>query len=169
MKQKKKDLVPLPVIIYNANNFYRYFIQSLYKCYYSIVKSEPQCVGTLMEFGRFVWIHIHSSVNKLYSSGFFGKGDLSRSEPTWFDRNVQQNKLSLEDLTVERRRKRRNQELTNENMLTPEQVLHSTAQKDAETFQLDLYESFFLVYATNSLVIKNTNGVIFPILKKSAI
>lgn len=166
MKQKKKELIPLPVAIYTANNFYRYLIQSLLKCYYSIVKSKPQCTGTFIEFGRFVWIHNQSSINKLYTSGFFGKGDLSRSEPTWFDRNVQQNKSSLEDLTVERRRKRRNQELKlNDNMLTPEQVLQSTLHKDTEVFQLDLYESFFLVYATNSLSINSTNGVIFIFLQ----
>lgn len=116
--------------------------------------------GTFIDFGRFVWIHDQLSITELFQSGSFGKGDLSRSEPTWLTRNIRQNKESLEELTVERRRKRRNQkETNNENNLKADQVLDLTLHKDVETFQLDLYEAFFLVYALNSLLIKNAHQV----------
>lgn len=152
----KQDLTPLPVKICCKGNIF----QSLLKCYYSIIKPKPLMTGTFMEFGRFVWIHDQLSITELFQSGSFGKGDLSRSEPTWLNRNIQQNKESLEEITVERRRRRRNQKVTNnENILKSDQVLDLTLHKDFETFQLDLYEAFFLVYALNSLLIKNVHQV----------
>lgn len=163
MKLKEKDLIPLPVAIHPSTNLYDYLLQQLRKCYYAFIKPEPQFSGTFMEFGRFVWIHDRSSIHKLYKSGFFGKGDLSRSEPTWFHRNVQQNKVSLEELTVERRRKRRNMEIqTNDDTLKTNQILDFALNEDVETFHLDLYEAFFLLYATNSLSVTCTNGVSSP-------
>ncbi|GAA5806254.1 tRNA intron endonuclease [Helicostylum pulchrum] len=152
--KNKKVLTPLPVNIYNGNRLLR----SLYKFYYSIFKSQPQITGTFLEFGRFVWIHDQSSITKLHQSGSFGKGDLSRSDPTWLERNIQQNKASLEEITVERRRKRRGKDqVDNQNLMKPDQVLTSTNYSNVESFQLDLCEAFFLVYALNSLIIKSTN------------
>ncbi|KAI7888227.1 tRNA intron endonuclease, partial [Mucor mucedo] len=149
----RKDLPPLPVKICDGNIF-----QRLVKCYYSFIKPEPAMTGTFVEYGRFVWIHDQLSITELFQSGSFGKGDLSRSEPTWLIRNIQQNKESLEEITVERRRRRRNQKVSNnENLLKADQVLDLTLHKDVETFQLDLYEAFFLVYALNSLLIKNAH------------
>lgn len=163
--KKHNDSSPLPVIVYPTNNFYSHIIKALLQCYYSFIKPKPQFTGTFMKFGRFVWIHNEASISKLYHSGSFGKGDLSRSEPTWLNRNIQQNKESLEEITVERRRKRRNQKLTASNttnddvLLKPNELLELTDYKNIETFQLDLYEAFFLIFATNSLMIKSTNQV----------
>lgn len=159
MKFKEENLIPLPVEIHQSADLYSYLIQQLLRCYYAIVKPEPHFKGTFMEFGRFVWIQDQSSIHKLYKAGFFGKGDLSRSEPTWFNRNVQQNKVSLEELTVERRRKRRNADIqSSDDTLKPHQILDFARNQDVETFQLDLYEAFFLSYATNSLSITSANG-----------
>lgn len=164
MKFKEENLIPLPVEIHQSADLYNYLIQQLLRCYYAIVKPEPHFKGTFMEFGRFVWIQDQSSIHKLYKAGFFGKGDLSRSEPTWFNRNVQQNKVSLEELTVERRRKRRNADIqSSDDTLKPHQILDFALNQDVETFQLDLYEAFFLSYATNSLSITSANGVSFCI------
>lgn len=162
MKSKKENLIPLPVAIHPSADIYNYLLQQLLRCYYAIVKPEPRFSGTFMEFGRFVWIQDRSSIHKLYKSGFFGKGDLSRSEPTWFNRNMQQNKVSLEELTVERRRKRRNANIeASDETLKPDQILDFARNQDVETFQLDLYEAFFLSYATNSLSLTSINGVSF--------
>lgn len=156
---------PLPVIMYSTNNsFYSHIIKTLYQYYYSFIKPTPPFTGTFMEFGRFVWIHNEAAISQLYTSGFFGKGDLSRSEPTWLDRNLRQNTKSLEEITVERRRKRRNQAsleavATNDDLLKPNEILEMTDNKNIESFQLDLYEAFFLIFATNSLSIQDTNQV----------
>jgi tRNA-splicing endonuclease subunit Sen2 len=165
-QNKKKaavDLVPLPLTVYPSDTYFNFVIKSLLQCYYSVIKPKPQFTGTFMEFGRFVWIQHGDSVRKLYHSGFFGKGDLSRSEPTWLSRNIQQNKDSLEEITFERRRKRRNQKLTeNDNLLKPDEILNMTCYTDAENFQLDLYEAFFLAYALNSLSITSSSQVKNP-------
>lgn len=154
----KKVSIPLPVNLYGGSKL----LHGLIRLYYSVFLPQPEITGTFMEFGKFVWIHDQTWITKLHQSGSFGKGDLSRSDPTWLDRNIQQNKESLEEITVERRRRRRgrNQEVDNENILKPEQLLVLTNYSNVETFQLDLYEAFFLVYALNSLRIKSTNQVI---------
>ncbi|CEP16377.1 hypothetical protein [Parasitella parasitica] len=109
-----------------------------------------------MEFGKFVWVQ--KGQGNLYGSGFFGKGDLSRSDPTWFTRTVEQNKNSLEEITVERRRKRRQKNINGEaaeefDTFTSSELLDLTSHTDVENFQLDLYEAFFLVYALNALTV----------------
>ncbi|KAI9358993.1 hypothetical protein BD770DRAFT_63071 [Pilaira anomala] len=164
----KKVTIPLPVSLYGGSKL----LHGLIRLYYSVFLPQPKITGTFMEFGRFVWIHDQTWITKLHQSGSFGKGDLSRSDPTWLDRNIQQNKESLEEITIERRRRRRrgggggggrNQEVDNENILKPEQLLVLTNYSNVETFQLDLYEAFFLVYALNSLRIKSTNQKLLSI------
>lgn len=155
---KKSKVVPLPVKVYRSDTFYDRLIQLFLQI--CSLKPTPQTniTGIFMEFGKFVWVQKGQS--RLYNSGFFGKGDLSRSEPTWLKRTVEQNKNSLEEITVERRRKRRqknnsNDALENLDILTSIELLDSTSKIDVENFQLDLYEAYFLVYALNALSIVN--------------
>lgn len=164
-KIKELDSNPLPVKVFDTYSVYTRLARQLLQIYYTVfTPPRPHCFGTFMEFGKFVWIHDQESIKELYLSGSFGKGDLSRSDPTWFTRTVEENKESLEEITVERRKKRRQKKLATsstdiENSLTSKELLDLTNNKDLEHFQLDLYESFFLVYALNALSIKSRKQV----------
>ncbi|WVW80390.1 tRNA-intron endonuclease [Kwoniella bestiolae CBS 10118] len=48
----------------------------------------PQCVGSFDPITRSVWIEDERSKHILFTRGFFGKGSLSRSEPSWRERRV---------------------------------------------------------------------------------
>lgn len=48
----------------------------------------PTCVGTFDPPTRSVWVTDQRSKEILFNSGFFGKGSLSRSEPSWRQRRV---------------------------------------------------------------------------------
>jgi tRNA-splicing endonuclease subunit Sen2 len=162
---KKFDSNPLPVKVITTCSLYARLVRQLLQAYYTVFTPPmPHCVGTFMEFGKFVWIHDPASITELYHSGSFGKGNLSRSDPTWFTRTVEENKESLEEITIERRRKRRQKKLATssidiENNLTSAELLDLTNHEDLEHFQLDLYEAFFLVYAVNALSIKDQKQV----------
>lgn len=167
---KRSEVVPLPVKVYRSNTFYDRLIRLFLQI--CSLKSSPQTsiTGIFMEFGKFVWIQ--KGQGRLYNSGFFGKGDLSRSEPTWLKRTIEQNKNSLEEITVERRRKRRqknnnNHALENLDTLTSIELLDSTSNIDVENLQLDLYEAYFLVYALNSLSIVNAADEVIVLTRLS--
>lgn len=55
---------------------------------------NPHCEGIFDPTTRSVWVsdHAHSSI--LWRRGFFGKGDLSRSEPSWLSRQINIRKSS---------------------------------------------------------------------------
>ncbi|EPB90469.1 hypothetical protein HMPREF1544_02678 [Mucor circinelloides 1006PhL] len=147
---------PLPVKVYRSATLYDRLIQLLLQICSIKPSPKPSCTGTFMAFGKFIWVQKGQS--QLYNQGFFGKGDLSRSGPTWLERTVEQNKSSLEEITVERRRKRRQKNNGSEAVVadnadtwTSNELLDATCHTDVENFQLDLYEAFFLVYALNAL------------------
>ncbi|GAN09491.1 tRNA-splicing endonuclease subunit sen2 [Mucor ambiguus] len=150
---------PLPVKVYSSATLYDQLVQLFLQICSVKPSPEPCCTGIYMEFGKFIWVQ--KGQGQLYNHGFFGKGDLSRSDPTWLKRTIAQNKDSLEDITVERRRKRRQKNSRSEvvadngDMLTSIELLDATCHKDVERFQLDLYEAFFLAYALNALSIAN--------------
>nr|XP_018264967.1 uncharacterized protein I303_03149 [Kwoniella dejecticola CBS 10117]OBR87125.1 hypothetical protein I303_03149 [Kwoniella dejecticola CBS 10117] len=48
----------------------------------------PECIGTFDPITRSVWIEDERSKAILFNRGFFGKGSLSRSEPSWKERRV---------------------------------------------------------------------------------
>ncbi|KAI9480367.1 MAG: tRNA intron endonuclease [Benjaminiella poitrasii] len=153
----------LPVRLHLANGIFGQFIQYLLEITHNIIPlPKPRITGTFVKFGRFVWIHDKSYVSQVYYAGFFGKGELSRSEPTWYKRNKENNKQALEEITVERRRKRKHKKNkqvddNNENYLTSSELLNIAMDRDVESFQLDLYEAFFLAYALNALSIENSD------------
>lgn len=50
--------------------------------------TNPECVGILDVLSRSVWIVNSRDTDLLWQRGFFGKGSLSRSEPSWLTRRV---------------------------------------------------------------------------------
>ncbi|KAF9511378.1 hypothetical protein BS47DRAFT_1346894 [Hydnum rufescens UP504] len=73
--------------------------------------SNPHCVGVFDEKSRSVWITSARDIDILWKRGFFGKGNLSRSEPTWLNRRINQlngvKVLTAEELTAKRREERK--------------------------------------------------------------
>ncbi|KZT27754.1 hypothetical protein NEOLEDRAFT_57327 [Neolentinus lepideus HHB14362 ss-1] len=73
---------------------------------------NPHCEGIFDPYTRSVWVtdSVHSTI--LWRRGFFGKGTLSRSEPTWLARqinarqNAEKNMVS-EQVTANRRAERK--------------------------------------------------------------
>lgn len=47
-----------------------------------------RCNGTYDPLTRSVWVTDRRDMDELFRKGFFGKGTLSRSEPTWRERRV---------------------------------------------------------------------------------
>ena len=48
----------------------------------------PTCTGVYDALTRSVWVTDPKDIEILFRRGFFGKGTLSRSEPTWKERRV---------------------------------------------------------------------------------
>lgn len=49
---------------------------------------NPCCEGYWDPLTKSVWVTNRKDSTTLWHRGFFGKGDLSRSEPSWFSRQV---------------------------------------------------------------------------------
>lgn len=71
---------------------------------------NPHCEGVLDPATRSVWITNHKDAMVLWQRGFFGKGDLSRSEPSWYIRQVNARMAAGKYLTSEEIREKRRQE-----------------------------------------------------------
>lgn len=56
--------------------------------------SNPQCTGVIDLASKSVWVVNARDVAILWQRGFFGKGNLSRSEPTWLTRQTNELKGS---------------------------------------------------------------------------
>ncbi|QRW17064.1 tRNA intron endonuclease, catalytic C-terminal domain [Rhizoctonia solani] len=73
--------------------------------------SNPNCEGVLDVTTRSVWIINKRDTLVLWQRGFFGKGNLSRSEPSWLTRRVAQlkgpGKASASELVTAKRREER--------------------------------------------------------------
>lgn len=76
------------------------------------IKLQPKALEAVFDpFSQAVWVKDVRSVEMLWAQGFFGKGSLSRSEPTWWTRA--QNKmgaglqLTSEEVTALRRAERK--------------------------------------------------------------
>ncbi|KAJ7695105.1 hypothetical protein B0H17DRAFT_1198803 [Mycena rosella] len=69
-------------------------------------------LGVLDEATRSVWVASKNDSTLLWRRGFFGKGDLSRSEPSWLARQINSrraggNRLTSEEMTAKRRAERK--------------------------------------------------------------
>ena len=79
----------------------------------SISPSPPLYVGWYDPVTRSVWMYDQGDALKLWTQGFFGKGSLSRSEPTWTSRRIaekearQRGIITAEQMTQRRREERR--------------------------------------------------------------
>ncbi|KAH7911055.1 hypothetical protein BJ138DRAFT_1151575 [Hygrophoropsis aurantiaca] len=66
---------------------------------------NPHCEGIFDAATRSVWVSNSGPNSKdvmiLWQRGFFGKGDLSRSEPSWLSRQINAKKLAGKGLTSE--------------------------------------------------------------------
>ncbi|KAL0580589.1 tRNA splicing endonuclease subunit sen2 [Marasmius crinis-equi] len=71
---------------------------------------NPHCEGYLDIATRSVWVTDPSSSRTLWRKGFFGKGDLSRSEPSWLARQINDRKTGRSGLTSEQIREKRRAE-----------------------------------------------------------
>lgn len=49
---------------------------------------NPHCEGYFDPATRSVWVSTEKDTKLLWQRGFFGKGDLSRSEPSWLARQI---------------------------------------------------------------------------------
>ncbi|KAI8335029.1 hypothetical protein BC941DRAFT_75067 [Chlamydoabsidia padenii] len=153
-KQPNKDLIPLPISVNTLSSWFTHWL--------SPPTQRP--TGIYMAFGKFVWIQQQD--HSLFQQGHFGKGTLSRSEPTWWSRFTQQD-LTPEQITAARRKqRRRNKQKTmnqqddrlQEDQWTLDQLAEWAQGNNYECFQLDLFEAFFLVYGIDVLDILNKEG-----------
>ncbi|KAI6000995.1 hypothetical protein F5J12DRAFT_844235 [Pisolithus orientalis] len=62
---------------------------------------NPHCEGVFDATTRSVWVTDMKQAMTLWQRGFFGKGDLSRSEPSWLARQINARKQARTDLTSE--------------------------------------------------------------------
>ncbi|KAI9308193.1 hypothetical protein BJ944DRAFT_237196 [Cunninghamella echinulata] len=102
-KNKYQNLIPLPIHLNNSTNLYDILKSFIFS------KSITRPIGIYVPFGKFVWIQQQD--HNLFNHGCFGKGTLSRSEPTWYIRLKNSQSFAPEQKTVERRKKRKQQRL----------------------------------------------------------
>ncbi|KIM82942.1 hypothetical protein PILCRDRAFT_819743 [Piloderma croceum F 1598] len=74
---------------------------------------NPHCEGYFDATTRSVWVSNQKDSLILWRRGFFGKGDLSRSEPSWLTRQINARKsraagqMTSEEVTAKRREERK--------------------------------------------------------------
>ncbi|KAJ7743122.1 hypothetical protein B0H16DRAFT_1013982 [Mycena metata] len=109
----------------------------------------PQCQGVFDEATRSVWVSSKNDSTILWRRGFFGKGDLSRSEPSWLARQI-------------------NSRRSGPNRLTPEEM---TAKRRAERkqFKIDRARAIAAVAAEAEAVFETEGRVVVPALSGPAI
>ena len=81
---------PLPVLLHtpwNAKGKSKSLLQT-YSPSLAVEISVPRCTGVFDPITRSVWVTYRADIDKIFRKGFFGKGTLSRSEPSWRERRV---------------------------------------------------------------------------------
>ncbi|KAI0372729.1 hypothetical protein BV20DRAFT_990982 [Pilatotrama ljubarskyi] len=71
---------------------------------------NPHCEGIFDPATRSVWVTSERDSTILWRRGFFGKGDLSRSEPSWLARQINARKAAGKYMTSEEIREKRRAE-----------------------------------------------------------
>jgi len=100
---KREYAHPLPIAFTNLPLYPRLALGALGLS--NFVIDHPTCIGTLDTDTQSVWVTDAKDINLLWKRGFFGKGNLSRSEPTWFARQQGSNRAA-ELITAQRRNAR---------------------------------------------------------------
>lgn len=136
--KKSSYKVPLPLLLSPSilSRFLSYFTP-----FTLFTTSTRKVKGKYDEKAQTVIICDREDIEKLWKEGFFGKGNLSRSEPTWFWRNSnngkgkrkEKHKLAAEQVTEQRRivRKRNKRGRVNrvQNMSKVQQVIKEEVQE----------------------------------------
>jgi tRNA-splicing endonuclease subunit Sen2 len=82
---------PLPLLIERTGNPHSWSSHALGLLGLTVARiSNPNCEGVLDLATRSVWIVNKRDTVILWQRGFFGKGNLSRSEPSWLTRRIAQ-------------------------------------------------------------------------------
>lgn len=80
---------PLPILLPNSTQSNKGKSKSLLSAFSSTTDIVvPQCKGVYDPLTRSVWVTDRDDMDILFRRGFFGKGTLSRSEPSWRERRV---------------------------------------------------------------------------------
>lgn len=121
------DVQPLPSLILHNPVSVLYF---LYKFLFTGAPTQTRISGVYdpEDHTRSVKVLDEGAMLRLWEMGFFGKGSLSRSEPSWYGRTCRRlgldgGELSLEEITELRRQKRRN--FKRDRDLAEKQELHN--------------------------------------------
>ncbi|KAJ3550568.1 hypothetical protein NM688_g5044 [Phlebia brevispora] len=101
--------LPLLFITPQTSHYSPYHVLGLFGLSNSRVEN-PHCEGSFDPVTRSVWVEDRKDAMILWRRGFFGKGDLSRSEPSWYTRQVNARKAAGKHLTAEEVRERRRAE-----------------------------------------------------------
>lgn len=108
--------LPLPLLLDlpspSSSPSRRYIASALGIFGLSATRLEKTCVeGVLDAPTRSVWVSNSNMAMLLWQRGFFGKGSLSRSEPSWYARQVNQREArATGNMTAEEVREKRRQE-----------------------------------------------------------
>lgn len=144
---------PLPIVTHPLPAFVPHNPLSLLRIAYLICSqyfnppaSHPpkRHVAYLSYETRSVHVTDPASVRALWEQGFFGKGSLSRSEPTWLDREkhrrgVESGQIKAEDYTNKRRQERR--EMKNERARKEREALEEQLRKEGKLVDESTLES----------------------------
>ncbi|KAN0088519.1 hypothetical protein V8E55_005576 [Tylopilus felleus] len=104
---------PLPIILTEPSEL-SFLRKTLH--FFGVSVSDilnPHCQGALDVATRSVWVLDMKDAMALWQRGFFGKGDLSRSEPSWLARQINAKQLAKrgmmtsEEVTAKRRAERK--------------------------------------------------------------
>ncbi|ORY28586.1 hypothetical protein BCR39DRAFT_534237 [Naematelia encephala] len=93
LANQKKYGHPLPIIIHPPSSSKLSVLSSYLPTFLAPSSSSverPECVGTFDPVTRSVWVTEPRDMEILFNRGFFGKGTLSRSEPSWRERRIDQ-------------------------------------------------------------------------------
>lgn len=101
-----QNVCPLPPLALNPASILVY----LYQLFWPRIEPRERHKGILNKETCSVWVENERTAAELWFSGFFGKGQFSRSEPSWFVRTQRSlgligkdEKLSSEEITARRR------------------------------------------------------------------
>ncbi|PRT53069.1 tRNA-splicing endonuclease subunit SEN2 [Wickerhamiella sorbophila] len=136
------EVQPLPTLILHNPVSVLYF---LYKLCFSPAPRQVKIAGTFDPNDPSMAVRVtdESTMLRLWEMGFFGKGSLSRSEPSWYGRTCRRlgldgGEMSLEELTELRRQKRRI--LKRERDLAERQELHNKLVAEGRAEPVNLIE-----------------------------
>ncbi|KAF8310093.1 hypothetical protein DL93DRAFT_2214408 [Clavulina sp. PMI_390] len=134
----------LPLVPTPSTSLFARSINGILPSYLAITTVEnPRCVATFDAMTRSVWVTNKKDREILWRRGFFGKGNLSRSEPSWLNRRMNQLRseasvaaggkkiLTSEEVTAQRRAERKHFKAERERAVA-EAAAHAEAVFQAE-------------------------------------